>query len=104
MTKNCFNVLGTVAVIAGAVGSKILQKVTGKYGNPVYNKAGELMGHKYDLFDKAGNWSARIDATTHGYRFHNNPHLHTLARDVKQGGISKNVYYFWEVIRRLLGL
>lgn len=105
ITKGIFNALGTVAILAGSFGPKILQKVAGKYGDPVYNKAGKLMEHKYDFYDKTGKWSARIDATVHSPNgLHHNPHLHMLARDTKQGGIRKDVYYFWEIIKKFLGL
>lgn len=99
ITHSIFDVLGSVAVVAGSFGPKILQNIAKKGGNPVISK-GKTVGYKIDFFDKNGKWSARIDATTHGNpKLHHNPHFHYLERDVKQGGISKAVKYFWEIIK-----
>lgn len=99
ITHSIFDVLGSVAVVAGSFGPKILPNIAKKGGNPVISK-GKTVGYKIDFFDKNGKWSARIDATTHGnQKLHHNPHFHYLERDVKQGGISKAVKYFWEIIK-----
>ena len=99
ITSGVFNTLGTVAVIAGAVGPKILQKIAQRGGVPKISN-GKPAGYSMDFFDKKGNWSLRIDATTHGNpKYHYNPHIHFIERDVKQGGISKAVKYFWEIIK-----
>ena len=91
------------------VGPKILQKITQRGGVPKISN-GKTLGYSMDFFDNKvimtegkdniffdnkGNWSFRIDATTYGNpKYHNNPHIHYLERDVKQGGISKSVKYF----------
>ena len=94
VTKGIFVSFGIFATIAGSIGPKILQKVASNYGTAVYNKAGDLVGHKLDFSKK--DWSARIDAVTHGNpKYHHNPHVHFGTR----GGAGKGVYYFWEVIR-----
>ena len=99
ITSGIFNMLGTVAVISGMVGPKILQKIAQRGGVPKISN-GKTLGYSMDFFDKKGNWSFRIDATTHGNpKYHYNPHIHYLERDVKQGGISKSVKYFWEIIK-----
>ena len=99
ITSGIFNTLGTVAVIAGMVGPKILQKIAQRGGVPKISN-GKTVGYSMDFFDKKGNWSLRIDATTHGNpKYHYNPHIHYIERDVKQGGISKAVKYFWEIIK-----
>jgi hypothetical protein len=55
---------------------------------------------KRNFYDKSGQWNFRIDATTHGNpKFHHDPHIHYYERDVKQGGFSKAVKYFWEIIK-----
>ena len=99
ITSGIFNTLGTVAVITGMVGPKILQKIAQRGGVPKISN-GKTVGYSMDFFDKKGNWSLRIDATTHGNpKYHYNPHVHYLERDVKQGGRLKNVKYFWEIIK-----
>ena len=99
ITSGIFNTLGTVACIAGMVGPKILQNIAQRGGVPKISN-GKTVGYSMDFFDKKGNWSLRIDATTHGNpKYHYNPHIHYIERDVKQGGISKAVKYFWEIIK-----
>lgn len=99
ITHTVFDVLGGVAVLAGSFGPKILQNIAKNGGSTVISK-GEVVGYKMDFFDKNGNWSARIDACTHGNpKIHHNPHFHYFERDVKQGGISKAVKYLWEIIK-----
>ena len=79
---------------SGMIGPKILQKITQRGGVPKISN-GKTLGYSMDFFDNKGNWSFRIDATTYGNpKYHNNPHIHYLERDVKQGGISKSVKYF----------
>ena len=99
ISSGIFNTLGTVALIAGMVGPKILQNIAQRGGIPKISN-GKTEGYSMDFFDKKGNWSLRIDATTHGYpKYHYNPHIHYIERDVNQGGISKAVKYFWEIIK-----
>ena len=92
ITKGVFNTLGTVAVIAGSLAPNVLKSLASK-GKP------SREGYTLDFFDKSESWSARIDATVHGNpKYHHNPHLHLVARDTKQGGISLPVKYFWQII------
>lgn len=96
ITRGIFDVLGTVAVLAGTFGPKILQKVA-QSGIP----SREGFSRSFEI---NGNWSARVDATIHGNpKWHHNPHVHFLQRDLAQGGRVINVYYFWEVIRMFIG-
>ena len=100
ITSSIFNMLGAVAVIVGMVGPKILQKIAQRGGIPKISN-GKTVGYSRDFFDKKGNWSVRIDATTHGNpKYHYDPHIHYLERDFRQGGISRDVKYFWEIIKR----
>ena len=92
ITKGVFNTLGTVAVITGSLAPKRLKSLASK-GKPTRE------GYTLDFFDKSESWSARIDATVHGNpKYHHNPHLHLVARDTAQGGISLPVKYFWQII------
>lgn len=87
VTRIVFHVLGSVAVLAGTFGPRLLRGSGPK-------------GYKKDFFDRNGNWSARLDATTHGNpKWHHNPHVHFGNR----GGGGNGIYYWWEIIRRLFG-
>ena len=102
ITSNVFNVLGEFTVLAGTFGPKILQKIASKWGTPKISK-GSVVGNQITFYDKNGNWNFRIDATVHSPNgIHHNPHVHLLKPDVKQGGFSENIYYFWEVIKQFL--
>ena len=102
IASGIFNALGNVAVLAGTFGPRILQKTASKWGKAKKSN-GSVVGHQLSFSDKKGNWNFRIDATVHNPNgIHHNPHVHLLERDVNQGGISKNVYYFWEIIKRFL--
>ena len=98
ITSGIFNALGTVAVIAGMVGPKVLQKIAQHGGVPKISN-GKTVGYSMDFFDKKGNWNFRIDATTHGNSnsavWHHNPHYHVVNR----GGKGNAVYYLWEIIK-----
>ena len=97
ITSGAFNTLGTIASIAGAVGPKVLQKIAQQSGVPKVSR-GKTVGHSVDFFDSQGNWSFRIDATTHGNpnaaSWHHNPHYHVVNR----GGDGTALYYLWEII------
>ena len=101
ITNGVFNILGTIAVIAGMIGPKVLQKIAQSGGTPKVSN-GKTVGHAKDFFDKKGNWSYRIDATTHGNpnaaSWHHNPHYHVVTR----GGDGTAVYYLWEIIKEML--
>ena len=93
--KYTFDVLGSLAILAGSVAPKVLQKIATR-GIPKFS-GGELVGYSLDFFDSNGNWSYRIDATTHGNPYwHHNPHYHVGTR----GGYGEAVYYFWQQIKR----
>ena len=95
------NAIGTIAVAAGMVAPKVLQKIA-QYGGTPRVSNGKTVGYVRDFFDKNENWSFRIDATTHGNpnsnSYHHNPHFHVLIR----GGDGTAVYYLWEIIKELL--
>ena len=99
ITSGIFNALGTVAVIAGMVGPKVLQKIAECGGVPKISN-GKTVGYSMDFFDKKGNWNFRIDATTHGNPnaaiWHHDPHYHVVNR----AGMGNAVYYLWEIIKR----
>ena len=100
IADSVFNTLGTIAVIAGMVGPKVLQKIA-QYGGTSKISNGKTVGYAKDFFDKNGNWSFRIDATTHGNpnstSYHHNPHYHVVTR----GGDGTAVYYLWEIIKEM---
>ncbi len=92
-----FNTLGTIAVITGMVAPKVLQKIA-QYGGKPKISQGKTVGYDKDFFDKNGDWSFRIDATTHGNpNYHHNPHYHVVTR----GGDGTAVYYLWEIIKEM---
>ena len=97
ITRGVVNTLGSIAIKMGAVGPKVLQKFAQHGGSPKVSK-GTTVGYSKDFFDKQGNWSFRIDATSHGNTkvpWHHNPHYHVGNR----GGKGVAVYYLWEVIK-----
>ena len=100
IVNGSFNVLGTIAVLAGMVGPKVLQKIA-QYGGTPKISNGKTVGYAKDFFDKNGDWGFRIDATTHGnpnsVNYHHNPHYHVVTR----GGDGTAVYYLWEFIKEM---
>lgn len=99
ITHTVFDTLGSLAVLAGTFGPKILQSVAKSGGTPKISN-GKTVGYQRNFYDKNGKWNFRIDATTHGNpKLHHDPHIHYFERDTKQGGFSKAVKYFWEIIK-----
>ena len=103
ITNGVFDALGTLAVIGGMVGPKILQKIA-QYGGKPKVSNGKTVGYVKDFFDNNENWSFRIDATTHGNpnsnSYHHNPHYHVVTR----GGDGTAVYYLWEIFKSWIGI
>ena len=100
IVNGSFDTLGTIATIAGMIGPKVLQNIAKYAGTPKVSN-GKAVGYAKDFFDRNGNWSFRIDATTHGNpnsaNWHHNPHYHVVTR----GGDGTAVYYLWEILKEL---
>ncbi len=103
VTSSVFNTLGSLASFAGMVGPKIIQNVARHGGTPKISH-GRVVGHQRNYYDINGDWSFRIDATTHGNSasasWHHDPHYHVVNR----GGDGTAVFYLWEVIKEWLGI
>lgn len=83
ITHTIFDVLGSLAVLAGTFGPKLLQNVAKSGGSPKISN-GKTVGYQRNFYDNKGNWNFRIDANTHGSpKTHYNHHVHYFQRDAK---------------------
>lgn len=65
ITHTIFDTLGSLAVLVGTFGPKILQNIAKSGGVPKISN-GKTVGYQRNFYDKNGQWNFRIDAITHG--------------------------------------
>ena len=99
LVKGTVNTLGTLAVTMGTIAPQVIQNIAKTSGTPKISN-GKTVGYQKNYTDTNGNWSLRIDATTHGNaKLHHNPHYHIGTR----GGNGISILSIWETVKGWFG-